>query len=117
MENQLALFGIFGLIGLAAGFLYDGLRLIRRRVPHNLVWLSLEDVVFWLALSGIALVVFIHRSSGQLRGYALVGLAAGGFLYEGVLGPRLVGRWLPKVRPRRRKKKKKTKMAQKPIDE
>ena len=30
MENQLALFGIFGLIGLAAGFLYDGLRLIRQ---------------------------------------------------------------------------------------
>lgn len=61
---------------------YDVLRLWRWLVPHNAIWLWLEDILYWSAMSLPVFVMFYRRIDGVLRWYGMVGLFVGGVLYE-----------------------------------
>ncbi len=69
--------------------LYDLLRIFRRVVPHGVLAVALEDVLYW---AGTALLVFqllYRENDGAVRGYALVAVAAGMLLYH-----RTVSGWM-----------------------
>lgn len=69
--------------------LYDLIRIIRRVVPHGVIAIALEDVLYW---AGTALLVFqllYRENDGAVRGYALFAVAAGMLIYH-----RTVSGWL-----------------------
>ena len=43
------------LLGAGITFCYDFFRILRRVVPHGILWISLEDMVFWLMTGSNAL--------------------------------------------------------------
>lgn len=61
---------------------YDVLRLFRWLVPHGVVWIAVEDLLFWCVASIPAFVLFLKMHDGQIRWYGVVALFGGIALYE-----------------------------------
>lgn len=75
-------------VGVLLTFTYDWLRVLRRAIPHKPVWVSLEDLFFWL-IWGVAVFLWMYRiSNGGMRWYAVAGAMLGIYLYKKLLsGP------------------------------
>lgn len=64
---------------------YCVLRVFRRIVRHNLFWISLEDMLFWVAV-GFYLFLEIYRANnGTIRWYFVLGVLIGGFLTHRII--------------------------------
>lgn len=85
--QQLYAFGITMVAGMAVGFMFDGYRFVRRgiRMRGSVSWLL--DVLFWLVATPLVFALLLVANWGELRFYVVVGLAAGGSLYFGLLSP------------------------------
>lgn len=68
-------------MGIFITFLYDNLRAVRRVIPHNLFWISLEDLVFWIYCASQVFLLMYHESNGTLRWFAVLGALVGMMLY------------------------------------
>lgn len=68
--------------GMFLMFGYDILRLWRWFLPHGKIWVWVEDLLYW-SLSGIPVfILFFRMIDGVPRLYGIVGMLAGGILYE-----------------------------------
>ena len=74
------------LLGIYLTFIYDNLRVFRRVIPHNLFFVSLEDIGYWIYLSGEVFLLMYHESNGMLRWFAVGGALAGIVVYRLLLG-------------------------------
>lgn len=68
-------------MGIFITFLYDNLRAVRRVIPHNLFWISLEDLIFWIYCASQVFLLMYHESNGTLRWFAVLGALVGMMLY------------------------------------
>lgn len=78
IEKELAIFLVAFLDGMLVVFTYSALRVFRRIIKHNLFWVSVEDIIFWVLM---ALYLFSEISrvcSGSIRWYFIVGVLLGG---------------------------------------
>ncbi len=79
--SESALFAQFFLFGVFIVVIYDGLRIFRRIFPHGIIWISLEDGLYW---TGIALMFFLQlcrENNGIIRGYIVLGVVLGAAAY------------------------------------
>jgi hypothetical protein len=116
METELFLCMRFGLIGAAAGAGYDGLRLFRRLCSHSILWLTIEDILFWVVVGVATYRLFFASTQGVIRGYGILGGTVGCLLYGKMVRPlffptleRRIRRWKTwikngKFSPKKRKK-------------
>lgn len=74
------------IMGVYLAFLYDNIRIFRRVVPHNTLFVSLEDIIFWIYLGGEVFLLMYHESNGMMRWFSIVGAMAGIFVYKRLLG-------------------------------
>ncbi len=59
---------------------YSAIRVIRRLIRHNLLFVSLEDLFFWIG-TGIYLFSEMYQTSnGSIRWYFVIGVCTGGIL-------------------------------------
>lgn len=80
IEKELSVFLQAVLAGNLVYMAYYAIRIIRRIVKHNLVWVSLEDALFWI-VTGFYLFTRIYKTSnGTIRWYFVLGVAVGGIL-------------------------------------
>ena len=80
--EELQFFGLAVLRGIFILILYDLIRIFRRIVPHGVLAVALEDVLYW---AGTALLIFqllYRENDGAVRGYALFAVAAGMLFYH-----------------------------------
>lgn len=57
---------------------YSVIRVVRRLLKHNLFFVSLEDLIFWIG-TGIYLFIKIYQTSdGSIRWYFVIGVLFGG---------------------------------------
>ena len=78
VEKELSVFLQAIFAGNTVYLTYSVIRVIRRIVKHNLFFISLEDVIFWLG-SGLYLFIKIYQTSnGSIRWYFVVGVLLGG---------------------------------------
>ncbi|MDO4343988.1 MAG: spore cortex biosynthesis protein YabQ [Eubacteriales bacterium] len=56
---------------------YDIFRIFRRAVPHHTLAVSIEDLLYWFAVSLIIFGMIFEKNDGALRGYAFVGILIG----------------------------------------
>lgn len=59
---------------------YYCIRKWRRVVPHNLVVISIEDGIFWLATAIYLFVQIYHTSNGSIRWHFVLGVVVGGLI-------------------------------------
>ena len=95
LELELALLGKAFLSGILLTVFYDVIRVIRRMIPHGIVWISLEDFVYGIVAGSWLFLKVCQVNDGIIRFYMILGIAAGVLLYRISLG-QLMMRWLTK---------------------
>ena len=101
-------FFVFGILAFAG---YDIIRIIRRVIPHGIVWVSVEDLLYWLAVS---LCFFLHLcqvNNGRLRGYIFLGMLFGAGMYYSLCSRFLMKYLTKKIRDLKKRLKKLREMA------
>lgn len=84
--GQEALFlGSSVLLGALLFFLYDILRIFRRIVPHGILWIGVEDFIYWLICTGAVFVMLYQENDGMVRGFSIGGIIVGMLLYYALL--------------------------------
>ena len=77
LEVEVMLFVQAILAGAGLFLVYDVLRVIRRIFVHGIIWVSIEDALYWM-ISGFWIFLRICRmNDGIIRGYMLVAGLAG----------------------------------------
>ena len=72
------------LLGVIITFVYDNIRVLRRVLRHNVFFVSLEDLVFWIAVA-ISIFLLHHReNNGVFRWFSILGALVGMLLYRKV---------------------------------
>ena len=79
MEASFLLVSI--LVGMGLFLLYDIFRIFRRIVPHQAVWIGVEDFFYWLLCTIIVFLMLYYENDGMVRGFALGGVVVGMILY------------------------------------
>ena len=72
-------------MGVLLMILYDILRIFRKILPHSATFVAVEDVLFWF-FSGICIFIMLFlENDGSLRGFSLLGIIFGMFVYLGTI--------------------------------
>jgi len=82
---ELTVFGGAAACGLVLAFLYDLFRIKRRFVRTSVVFIHIEDILFWIIAAIIVFLASYVISSGETRFYFFTGLCAGAFAYFALL--------------------------------
>ncbi len=80
--EQVYIFFYAILAGAIAAFLYDILRIKRRAVRTGVIFVSLEDILYWLVAAVVMFIAVYNTNSGEMRGYIFIGNVIGVILYE-----------------------------------
>lgn len=83
--KELSIFLQAVLAGNLIYLVYTVFRIVRRIVRHNLFFISLEDLIFWIS-TGIYLFVKMYQTSnGSIRWYFVIGVVLGGLITHGII--------------------------------
>ncbi|MGN0351397.1 MAG: spore cortex biosynthesis protein YabQ [Roseburia sp.] len=88
--KELSILGISVLLGAVLFFCYDILRIFRRVFPHGTLWVSIEDVIYWLGFTVAVFLMLYQTDDGMVRGFSLGGVGIGACLYYLLLSRYLV---------------------------
>jgi len=81
MAGQAWLFLSTLMVGAAIGLFYDVFRIFRKTARHSTLAVQLEDLLFWVAATGLTFYYMLHRNYGEIRVFAVVGVGIGLTLY------------------------------------
>ncbi len=85
IANELSIFISACLSGNLICLTYYMLRVIRRLVKHSLLWVSIEDLVFWVGAAVYLFIEMYRTCSGSIRWYFVLGVLVGGVVTVGVV--------------------------------
>ena len=108
-EAQLAAHSF--LLGIILMVSYDFLRLFRLLVPHGGLLTGAEDFVYWCGCAAATFSLLFYENSGILRGYVIVCVFFGMFLYDRLVSRNVfallkkAGRWFT-IKTKQRKLRK-----------
>ena len=77
-------------IGVLESVIYDGVRILRRVIPHHKVMVALEDLLFWLVTLFLMFFCLYDMNDGVLRWFSVVGVLIGIRIYKKIFGEYLV---------------------------
>ena len=77
-------------LGVKLAFIYDIIRIFRFVFSHKNLFVSMEDLFFWIYATVIIFDLQLKQSAGVLRGFSILGMLFGMFFYYKLLGERLV---------------------------
>jgi len=92
MPAQAWLFLSTVLVGVAIGVFYDIFRIFRRILRHSSAIVQLEDLFFWLIVTGAVFYFMLHRNYGEIRPFTIIGVIIGAALYFAT-----ISQWIVKV--------------------
>lgn len=91
IHHEILFFFISVLSGVLVLCGYDQLRVLRRVLPHNAFFQSLEDFFYWTLAGIFCFGVAFRENSGAIRGFSLAAMALGMWFYHVT-----VSRWVVK---------------------
>ncbi len=65
---------------------YDLIRVFRRLIRHGIIWVSMEDGVYWLVCAVLMFAMLYQNNDGRIRAYIFGAAVLGGIVYHLVLG-------------------------------
>lgn len=82
---------LFLLISLALGeglvVFYDVFRIFRRIVPHGVIWISVEDILYWIVCALLVFGMIFQTNDGLVRGFSIGGICIGMLFYNHFVSP------------------------------
>ena len=81
MNNQLYLFLIYVVSGVAISIFFDIFRVLRKSIKTSNLITYIEDAVFWIIVGLFLIWEIFTISYGELRSYIFLGLVLGVILY------------------------------------
>ena len=81
MSEQARTFFILIGAGIAAGFVYDIIRILRRIARHGLILIQIEDLLYWIILSVFIMLILLWDNNGVLRFFSVIAPVIGMILY------------------------------------
>lgn len=90
IEPQIVFLMVSLIIGLVTGLLFDIYRRIRNLFSPGPYLTALGDLCFWSLITVITFTSLLTISSGQVRGYVFIGIAAGLSLYLHFISPYVI---------------------------
>ena len=95
LETELFLFGRSVLLGAVMFVVYDLLRVLRRIFPRGIFWVSIEDLLYWVAAALYFFLQLCRENNGIIRGYILLGIILGALCYDRMIS-RFLMEWMTK---------------------
>ena len=80
-QSQFDLCLLFFYVGVGIGVCYDLIRLFRRIIDHKLVFITIEDLIFWLFVSIYVLYKLQKYAYGDIRFYMIMAILVGLSVY------------------------------------
>ena len=78
-------------LGVAIGVFYDLFRIFRRTMPHFSLIVQLEDLFFWVAVTGVMFYFMLSRNFGEIRPFSILGAGCGIAIYFATVSKYVVG--------------------------
>jgi len=69
---------------------YDQLRVIRRIISHNNIFITIQDIIFWILASIFIFAMLYVKNDGIIRGFSVMGMVIGMVLYHYILSDLIV---------------------------
>ena len=91
MSGQAWLFFSTVGVGFAIGVFYDVFRIFRKTAPHFSLAVQLEDLFFWVAVTGAMFYFMLSQNFGEIRPFSILGAGCGVVLYFAT-----ISRWVIK---------------------
>jgi len=79
-QAYIFLYSIVG--GVIIAFIYDIFRVKRRAVKTSLIFVYVEDLVFWIIVGAVMFAVIYLSNEGEVRGYIFIGSLLGIIAYS-----------------------------------
>ena len=70
--------------------MYDVFRILRRIIRHNSFFIFLEDIIYWVVSSILIFRMMYRQNNGIIRGFAILAILVGMFMYHGSVSDLLV---------------------------
>ena len=81
IAGQARLFLTTVLIGFGIGAVYDLFRVFRIIVPHKSFVVQLEDLFYWIFVTGLMFHIMMDKSYGEIRAFSIIGALLGMTIY------------------------------------
>ncbi len=80
--REMDFFAVSFVLGMILVLVYDCLRILRRLVRHGVIWISMEDLCYWIFTAFIIFAMLYQKNDGLIRGFSIGGIVLGMFLYN-----------------------------------
>ncbi|MBE5953505.1 MAG: hypothetical protein E7257_05040 [Lachnospiraceae bacterium] len=84
LQHQMLLVSL--ILGAWMGFTYDLLRCFRRIIPQSLLFVSIEDFIYWFIWTMVIINSIVRFNYGEIRIYIFVFLFVGFMMYKTTIG-------------------------------
>lgn len=84
--EQSNMFVVSFVVGVLMGVCYDFLRVVRRAVPHGIVAVSIEDIIYWILWTYFLVCILQSYNRGELRLYVILAIILGLIIYINTIG-------------------------------
>ena len=81
IHTELLLFMASVFMGAVLFLLYDIFRIFRRIVPHGVIWIGIEDFLYWIVCTVNIFLLLYWENDGMIRGFVIGGVILGMCLY------------------------------------
>lgn len=78
------------LLGVVLTFIYDGIIILRKLIRHSDIFISLEDLLFWIVCAVGVFYMLYEENNGILRWFAVAGAGIGMLLYKVTFSPYII---------------------------
>lgn len=92
MPSQFFVFAVSLGCGALIGVLFDFFRAFRKKVNSGVLWVSVQDLLFWVLASFFTFLVTYFVNGGELRWYIFFALFCGALIYNATLSHAVI--WL-----------------------
>ena len=62
--------------------IYDCLRIFRKVIEHDSVWISIEDIIYWAFSAVLIFRMMYELNNGIIRGFSIAGVVLGMIVYK-----------------------------------
>lgn len=69
---------------------YDLIRVFRRLIRHGILWVSIEDCIYWVVCAVFMFAMLYQNNDGRIRAYIFGAAVLGGILYHLLLGKHFI---------------------------
>ena len=80
--REMDFFVVSFVLGIVLVLIYDCLRILRRLIRHGVIWISLEDLCYWVFTAFVIFAMLYQKNDGLIRGFSIGGIVLGMFLYN-----------------------------------